>query len=88
MKALIKVITSFAVGAGVGAAYTYFNTPRSGAHSRERVISKFDATKKALEEAATSKLEEAKALLNQTVKNKTRDAKNMLHKVKNASSAS
>ena len=88
MNTLLKVSASFIIGTALGTAIGYFTAPRKGSKSREQALDKFDATKKALEQAATSKLEEAKMLLNTTVKEQTKNAKDVMDKVKNAASMS
>lgn len=81
MKA-IRIILTFLIGAGVGAAAGILTAPRSGKKTREKLSDDMIDIKKSLEDAANEKLEEAKALLNKTVNKQAENSKGAIDKMK------
>jgi len=81
---VLKTALLVVAGVGAGLATGLLTAPKSGKETRNDLADEMDATKKALEEAATQKLEEAKKILNDTVQTQAENGINAIHKMKKA----
>lgn len=88
MNSIAKLMITFVSGAAAGLAAGYLTAPKSGEKTRKDIAKEYDATKKALEQAATSKLEEAKEILNETVEKQADNGKSFISRVKDAATIS